>query len=206
MSNTVTLPEGLGKYYSYMNYEKITAKSSNQYQLRETAKSKGDLLYDSEGYAKINGRYVVALTSTFGGVGDYVDIKMADGSTLSAIIGDIKNQNDSGANQWGHNEGQVVVEYITNWNDYHSNPKGNGGVLSISNLGNYNTTTVPEISGNNTTTTTSSVVAVEPQYFEDEKEGLFYNIVLIMVLLFIGVVGVWFFLKAFNIDLKKYIM
>ena len=67
---TVALPEGLGSIHTYMGWQCITAKASNQYKLREAA----GMNFDEEGFAKIGDRYVVATTTTFGKVGDFIDV------------------------------------------------------------------------------------------------------------------------------------
>ena len=138
---TIKVPEGLGKIHSYMGWQMITAKSSNQYKLRQAA----GMNFDSEGFGKIGDRYVVATTTTFGQVGDFIDVKQADGTIIKCIIGDIKSQKDEGCNEWGHNNGQCVVEFVvdkTSWYGtdktvvkYH--PEFNQTIESITNKGNY---------------------------------------------------------------------
>ena len=49
-----------------------------QYKLKEAA----GMNFDSEGFGKIDGRYVIACTTTFGNVGDYIDFVQEDGSVL----------------------------------------------------------------------------------------------------------------------------
>ena len=104
----VAIPDGLGTQYPYMGWQMIKSPSSTQYKLRQQAGQN----FDDLGYGKINGRYVVALTDTFGKVGDYVDIKQNNGNVIKAVIGDVKNQNDEGCNKWGHNNGKAVVEFV----------------------------------------------------------------------------------------------
>lgn len=119
--NTINIPEGLGSVYTYMGWSLITSPSSQQYQLREQAGEN----YDDEGYAKIGDRYVIACTTTFGDIGDYVDFYMEDGTVLSTIIGDIKSQSDADCNQWGHNNGNCIVEFVVDydtWYPSHPNP------------------------------------------------------------------------------------
>ncbi len=138
----IELPSGLGKYYSYMNWNRTTDEDSEQYRLREQAERAGDKHCDSEGYYYIGNRMVLAMTSTFGEIGDYVDIYCVDGRIIHGILGEEKHQgapvwwDDAPANKWGHENGQVVVEFVTNWED-HLNPPGNGGVTKVINLGNY---------------------------------------------------------------------
>lgn len=189
MSQTITLPSGLGKSYTYMEWRTITSPSSNQYKLREQATANGEVSYSDDGKIYVNGRTLVAMTTTFGNVGDYVDIQTADGTVIHGIIGDIKNQNDSGANQWGHNGGQSVVEFITN-KKLSNNYPGNGGVVSVTNLGNY-------FNGDNPGTITATPTGV----VQDKFTNIFQKIFVFLVCVFIGVVGVFFFMKAFGISL-----
>lgn len=191
MANTISVPAGLGKYYTYMNWNTVTARDSNQYKLREQAFTKGVANYDSDGYARINGRYVVAVTSKFGNVGDYIDIQTANGKTINAVIGDIKRTTDSGANEWGHEGGQVVLEYITNWNS-HDNPKGDGGIISITNTG-KNFLSGDFMSGTDTTTQTG--------LFSGLWDKVLTWIITTVIIIFLVVVAVWFFCKAFDIKI-----
>ena len=114
----IDIPAGLGTVYTYMGWQLITAPSSTQYKLREQA----GMNFDEEGFGKINGRYVIACTTTYGQVGDYIDFYLANGMVLPCIIGDIKNQNDAGCNQWGHLNGQCIVEFVVNRDTWYTNP------------------------------------------------------------------------------------
>lgn len=117
---TITLPEGLGSVHTYMGWQCITAVDSKQYKLREAAGMK----FDEEGFAKIGDRYVVATTTTYGNVGDYIDVYQEDGTVIKCIIGDIKNQNDAGCNKWGHNNGTCVIEFVVDKNTWYENGGG----------------------------------------------------------------------------------
>ncbi len=138
---TIDVPDGLGKIHSYMGWQMITAKSSNQYKLRQAA----GMNFDEQGFGKIGDRYVVATTTTFGQVGDFIDVKQADGSIIKCIIGDIKSQKDEGCNQWGHNNGQCVVEFVVDKSSWYGtnktvvkyHPEFNQTISSITNKGNY---------------------------------------------------------------------
>lgn len=139
--SSVTLPGGLGSVHSYMGWQCITAKSSLQYKLREAA----GMNFDENGFAKIGDRYVVATTTTYGNVGDYIDVVQADGSVIKCIIGDIKNQNDAGCNKWGHNNGQCVVEFVVDKGSWYGTAKSVAGyhpewgqnISQVVNKGNY---------------------------------------------------------------------
>lgn len=142
---TITLPSGLGSVFTYMGWQLITSKTSVQYKLRSQAGQN----FDSEGFGIINGRYVVACTTTYGSVGDYIDVYQSNGNVLKCIIGDIKNQNDAGCNKWGHLSGKCVIEFVVNkskwYNPKHANPGtsschpewGSKTITKIVNLGSY---------------------------------------------------------------------
>ena len=144
---TIDVPAGLGKYYTYMNWNTITNMDTQQGRLIQQAGKH----YDSEGYGRVGERYALAMTSTFGSIGDYVDVYMADGRIIHGILADEKSQvytswDHNPANKWGHNNGQSIVEFVTNWVG-HSNPPSNGGVLKVVNVGNYFGN--PSFAGNN---------------------------------------------------------
>lgn len=143
----ITLPDGLGSVHSYMGWQCITSKSSNQYKLRESA----GMNFDEEGFGKIGDRYVVATTTTFGNVGDYIDVVQEDGTVIKCIIGDIKAQGKEGCNEWGHNNGHCVVEFVVDKSTWYSggsgshvnpgtstcHPEWNQNITHIVNRGNY---------------------------------------------------------------------
>lgn len=100
---SLSIPSGLGKLHTYMGWSTITSKTSKKYKLRSDAGEK----YDNEGFDRIGDRYIIACSSTFGRVGDYVDFYQSDGSVIKGIIGDIKNPNDGF-------DGSGLVYYIFN--------------------------------------------------------------------------------------------
>lgn len=118
---TIEIPSGMGTYHTYMGWRTITSPTSLQYQLRERSGEH----YDNEGFGIIDGRYVIACTTLYGQVGDYIDFYRENGEVLHCVIGDIKNQNDDGCNQYGHANGQCVVEFVVKyslWYPSHANP------------------------------------------------------------------------------------
>lgn len=117
---TIQIPDSLGRIHTYMGWHTVTNKSSKQYKLKTDAGEK----YDLEGFARIGDRYVIACTSTYGEVGDYVDFYQKDGSVLKCIIGDIKNQNDDGCNKWGHQEGKCIIEFVVDGKTWYHNGRG----------------------------------------------------------------------------------
>lgn len=119
---TIKIPTGFGSVHTFMGWQKINSVSSTQYVLRE----KAGMNFDDEGFGIINNRYVIACTTTFGRVGDYVDFYQEDGTIISCIIGDVKNQNDAGCNKWGHENGHCIIEFVVDkdrwYNSGHANP------------------------------------------------------------------------------------
>lgn len=164
--SVVNLPGGLGKVHSYMGWQCITAPSSLQYKLREAA----GMNFDENGFGKIGDRYVVATTTTYGNVGDYIDVVQADGSVIKCIIGDIKNQNDAGCNMWGHSNGQCVVEFVVDKSSWYGTSKSVVGyhpewgqtISQIVNKGSYFELSDKYDTGA-VTTAVPVVVASEPQ-------------------------------------------
>lgn len=180
---TINIPAGLGSVHTYMGWQIITSTTSTQYKLREQA----GMNFDEEGFGRINGRYVIACTLTYGNVGDYVDFYQEDGTIIPCIIGDIKNQNDAGCNEWGHLDGTCIIEFVvdkTTWyNPMHDNPgtpnchpEWNQNITKAVNGGSYfdnpdfgSEDIKPNEGNSNTDTNTSSgedilCWPVEPQY------------------------------------------
>lgn len=116
----INIPPGLGSVRSYMGWQCITAPDSLQYKLIQEA----GMNFDEEGFGVVNGRYVIACTTTYGQVGDYVDFYLEDGSVMQCIIGDIKNQNDAGCNTWGHMNGDCIIESVVDKDTWYFNGQG----------------------------------------------------------------------------------
>lgn len=143
----IEVPVGLGSVHTYMGWQMITARDSQQYKLIESA----GMNFDEEGFGMIGDRYVIACTETYGKVGDYIDVYKEDGTVLKCIIGDIKNQSDPGCNVWGHENGENIIEFVVDKNTWyngnrggHANPgtedchpEWNQNIVKIVNKGNY---------------------------------------------------------------------
>lgn len=140
--NTIFLPSGLGSVYTYMGWQCITAKSSDQYKLRAQA----GMNFDKDGIGIINGRYVVACTTTFGKIGDYLTVRLSNGQSFNCIVGDTKRQTDAGACKWGHMKGKSVIEFIVNKSTWYGTNRTvlkahpewkKSTTVSVTNTGNY---------------------------------------------------------------------
>ena len=79
-------------FKSFMRYTAITKKGSNPWKLQQWAHT------DGEGFRIYEGRYLMALgTGTGAKVGDYVDIVLANGTHIPAIMGDTKSDKHTDA-------------------------------------------------------------------------------------------------------------
>ena len=135
----VDIPRDLdNSVYSFMKWNKITCKTSNQYKLKQKYES-----YDAKGLGEIDGRKVIACVPRFGAIGDEVEVTFQNkvyywngvSGTLFAIIGDYKNQNDPNCDEWGHRYGskqRSVVEFIVG-NGFSGNIKDDGNFPELRN-------------------------------------------------------------------------
>lgn len=150
----VDIPQdgNIGTVISYMGYHLITAKSSNQYKLKQHSMNSGRYKYSNpEYYATIDGRMLIATKPNIGNklsvsIGDYVDVsfKASSGDVFikKCIIGDFKGSD--APNPWGHYDGQGVVEMIyhnysppSGYTANKNNPWGSGRVTRITKVGSY---------------------------------------------------------------------
>lgn len=77
--------------------------------------------FDEHGLGKIGDRYMIAMSGYFYSAGDVVDVYYANGAVLKAIVGDTKNPSDPGANNYGHQQGKCMVEFMVNAKQWYSN-------------------------------------------------------------------------------------
>lgn len=110
--SVITIPDGLGKEYSYTNYGYFYPKWSKGTNQRKVADLWGqEGKKSNNGIATLKGRYLVATTTTFGQCGDAIDVILENGTTWHCIIADIKSQGDAGCTKWGHSNGKCVIEF-----------------------------------------------------------------------------------------------
>lgn len=81
---------------------------------------------------------------------------------MPCIIGDIKNQNDKGCNQWGHNNGECVVEFIVDKDTWYKGGRGN-------HVNPGTDTCHPEWKGKVTKAVNGGSYFVNPDFGKDEK-------------------------------------
>lgn len=128
--SSVTIPDAYGNGgYTVTLYDEFDGKwanGTNQQKVDEQWEADGSVF--TEGIATINSRYLCACTSTFGTVGDLITFYLSDGTAIPCIMADEKSQSDSGCNEWGHDNGQNVLEFEVSSSYYYKygNP-GSGG-------------------------------------------------------------------------------
>lgn len=89
---------------TYMNYKKITLKSSRQYKMQKS------IAYTNEqGLRMVNGRYCIALGSYYTTtIGQYVDVELENGKIIHGILADCKADKDTDSTNRIHKDGSVV--------------------------------------------------------------------------------------------------
>ena len=102
------LPEDAdGSFKTYMDYKKITNKSSRQWHLQQLAYT------DSEGFRKFNDSYLVAVGTYYADeVGKEFRVTLDSGIVFHAMVGDIKQDIHTDANNQYVPMNGNIVEFI----------------------------------------------------------------------------------------------
>ena len=108
------IPEPWGNEMTFEDYSLITDTTSPEWKLKNKAKWKY-----KDGFAMLEGRYLVACTPKFGKVGDKIDFTLTDGTVIHCIKGETKSLKDKNCNEWGHIDPDdpskhSVVEFLVN--------------------------------------------------------------------------------------------
>ena len=139
-----TFPAGLGTFKSYMDYRTITNRSSKQYKLQHD----GNAVTGAYGLRFYRGNHMVAVATKFATVGDLITVKLSNGKSFNAIVGDVKADNH--VNDMGVHTGDAnfaadgsIVEFIvdrhrlspliSNSGNVGAIPEYSGSVMSIKN-------------------------------------------------------------------------
>lgn len=106
--NKLNLPEEVtGEFKTYMDYKTITNMSSKQYSLQQLAYT------DEQGFRKFNGQYLVAVGTYYAtAVGKELRVTLEDGSTFYAMVGDIKMDIHTDANNQYIPTNGNIIEFI----------------------------------------------------------------------------------------------
>jgi len=105
---SVGLPEDAdGSFKTYMDYKKITNKSSRQWHLQQLAYT------DSEGFRKFNDNYLVAVGTYYADeVGKEFRVTLDSGIVFHAMVGDIKQDIHTDANNQYVTMNGNIMEFI----------------------------------------------------------------------------------------------
>lgn len=106
-------------FKSYMDYRTITSTGSPQYKLQQQANS-------VNGFRMLGGRYMIALGSAFGKVGDHVTIVLESGVSIPCIIGDIKADHHTDSSNKVHLSDGSIIEFIVDTGSLSSKIKSMG--------------------------------------------------------------------------------
>ncbi len=126
--NTLELPtEATGEFKTYMDYRKITDKTSKQWNLQQLATT------NEKGFRVFNGRYLVAVGSYYANeVGKELKITLDNGFVFYAMVGDIKMDIHTDANNQYVPINGNIVEFIVDTDKLDPMTKKLG---DVSNLG-----------------------------------------------------------------------
>lgn len=88
ISTEVEVCDTNSTFKSWMDYRKITDTTSDQYMYQQKA------ITNAKGIRVYEGHFMVAMSATYGSVGDTFKITFEDGNFILAMIGDIKAGTD----------------------------------------------------------------------------------------------------------------
>lgn len=111
---------------TWMPYTTITCKSSKQYKLQRLC------LTGKYGIRTYNGRYCVALGTHFGcEIGQYFDLVLKNGTVIPCVLGDIKSDKHTDANNIITVHSNCVSEFIIDKSALDHNARRDGDMSSI---------------------------------------------------------------------------
>lgn len=99
--------EATGEFKTYMDYRKITNKSSKQWALQQLAET------NENGFRVFNGKYLVAVGTYYcKDVGKEMRITLEDGKEINVMVGDIKQDIHTDKNNQYMTDNGNIVEFI----------------------------------------------------------------------------------------------
>ena len=122
--NTLKLPtEATGEFKTYMDYRKITDKTSKQWNLQQLATT------NEKGFRIFNGRYLVAVGTYYATeVGKELKITLDNGFVFYAMVGDIKMDIHTDANNQYIPINGNIVEFIVDIDKLDPKTKKSGDI------------------------------------------------------------------------------
>lgn len=100
----MTVPAEETGQKTFMDYRAITSTTSEQYVLQQ------DAVTDELGLRELDGRYMVAMGTYYGTVGDIFRIAMENGAVFEVIMGDVKA--DEHTDETNRHRNGNVLEFI----------------------------------------------------------------------------------------------
>lgn len=112
---------------SYMDYGKITLKSSNQYKLQESAYT------GNYGIRMVNGRYCIAVGSYYTTkIGTYLDVVLENGEVIRGVLAECKADRDTDSTNRIHSDGSAI-EFVVDEKSLNSTARKYGDVSKVNN-------------------------------------------------------------------------
>ncbi len=101
-----SVPNSNTSMKSYMDYRKITSKTSPQYKFQRS----GDVYTDGNGYRRVGDKFIIAVGTYYADkIGTELIIELDSGEEFEAILGDVKaNIHTDGKNQQHKVDGSIV--------------------------------------------------------------------------------------------------
>lgn len=124
----LTVPDIPTDFKAYMDFRKITNRESIQYRMQQSAET------DENGLRMYHGRYMVALGSYYGDVGDELTITLDTGTELDVVIGDLKADCETDrTNRYHPMEGGSgnIVEFIVDVRQLPEDARWSGTISAI---------------------------------------------------------------------------
>lgn len=113
-------------FKAYMDYNTITCKTSKQYALQRMCTT------TPNGFRIYNGRYCIAIGTGYDApVGTYVDVELSNGNVLQCVVGDIKRNIDTYADNKQCRHNNSVVEFIVDCDKLNSSIKNRGSAHAL---------------------------------------------------------------------------
>lgn len=126
--SALTVPDMDTSFKAYEDYRRITNSRSMQYRMQQKAET------DDNGLRVYHGRYMVALGTYYGSVGDELTVTLDTGEVIDIVIGDIKADATTDKTNRYHpmdDGGANVLEFIVDTKKLSGDVKWAGDISEI---------------------------------------------------------------------------
>ena len=123
----LTVPDVDTSFKAYMDYRAITDRGSAQWELQQEAET------DGNGLRMHGGRYMIAVGTYYGDVGDELTVTLDTGESFEAVIGDIKADCDTDPTNryFPMEQGGNVIEFIVDVRELPRDARRAGDISEI---------------------------------------------------------------------------